>query len=230
MGLCLLISGGQNLSCKNYNIYLNDLNKSMPNVSPVQKMKALGRRTPVVRASDAVRAGIPRTSLVRLTESGVVERVGRGLYRLAEGEGYDHPDLVEAAVRVPKGVVVLLSALVFHGIGTQTARQVWMQLPANYPTPKIGYPPLRIIRSRKPEAFTLGVETHRIAGHTVRITDPERTIVDCFRHRGTVTLEVCLEALRERLRNRRQSLPALEEYARKLGAWRVMKPYLEALA
>ena len=167
---------------------------------------------------------------MRLTESGVVERVGRGLYRLAEGKGYDHPDLVEAAVRVPKGVVVLLSALVFHGIGTQAARQVWMQLPANYPTPKIGHPPLRIVRSRKPEAFTLGVETHRIAGHAVRITDPDRTIVDCFRHRGTVTLEVCLEALRERLRNRRQSLPALEDYARKLGAWRVMKPYLEALA
>ena len=202
----------------------------MPVTSPVQKMKALSRRTPVVRASDAVRGGIPRTSLVRLTESGVVERVGRGLYRLAEGKGYDHPDLVEAAVRVPKGVVVLLSALVFHGIGTQTARQVWMQLPANYPTPRIGHPPLRIIRSRKPEAFTLGVETHRIAGRAVRITDPDRTIVDCFRHRGTVTLEVCLEALRERLRNRRQSLPALEDYARKLGAWRVMKPYLEALA
>ena len=193
-------------------------------------MKALSRRTPVVRASDAVRAGIPRTSLVRLTKSGVVERVGRGLYRLAKGVSYDHPDLVEAAVRVPKGVVVLLSALVFHGIGTQAARQVWMQLPANYPTPRIGHPLLRIIRSRKPEAFTLGVETHRIAGHEVRITDPDRTIVDCFRHRGTVTLEVCLEALRERLINRRQSLPALENYARKMGAWRVMKPYLEALA
>lgn len=199
-------------------------------ISPVQKMKVLSRRTPVVRAVDAVRAGIPRTSLVRLTESGVVERVGRGLYRLAEGEGYDHPDLVEAAVRVPKGVVVLLSALNFHGIGTQAARQVWLQLPANYPTPQIVHPPLRIIRSRKAEAFTLGVETHRIAGHAVRITDPDRTIVDCFRHRGTVTLEVCLEALRERLRNRRQSLTTLENYARKLGAWRVMKPYLEALA
>ncbi len=167
---------------------------------------------------------------MRLTESGAVERVGRGLYRLVDGEGYEHPDLVEAAVQVPKGVVVLLSALNFHGIGTQTAWQVWMQLPANYPTPQIGHPPLRFVRSRRPEAFTLGVETHRIAGHAVRITDPDRTIVDCFRHRGTVTLEVCLEALRERLRNRRQSLPALENYARKLGAWRVMKPYLEALA
>ena len=202
----------------------------MPIVTPVQKMKSLSHITPVVRAGDAVRAGIPRTSLVRMVESGVVERVGRGLYRLAESEGYDHPDLLEAALRVPKGVVVLLSALNFHGIGTQVARHVWMQLPANYPTPRIGHPPLRIVRSRKPEAFTLGVETHRIAGHTVKITDPDRTIVDCFRHRGTVTLEVCLEALRERLRNRRQCFPVLESYARKLGAWPVMKPYMEALA
>ena len=198
--------------------------------TPFQKMKALSDRTPVVRASDAVRAGIPRTSLVRLMESGVVERVSRGLYRLAEGEGYDHPDLIEACMRVPKGVVALISALNFHGIGTQTAWQVWMQLPANYPTPRIGHPPLRIVRSRKPEAFTLGVETHRIAGHSVKITDPDRTIVDCFRHRGSVTLEVCLEALRERPRQRRQSLATIENYARKLGAWRVMKPYLEALA
>jgi hypothetical protein len=124
----------------------------MPAASPVQKMKALSLRTPVVRASDAVRAGIPRTSLVRLTESGVVERAGRGLYRLVDGEGYEHPDLVEAVVQVPKGVVVLLSALNFHGIGTQTAWQVWMQLPANYPTPQIGQPPLRFVRNRKPEA------------------------------------------------------------------------------
>jgi predicted transcriptional regulator of viral defense system len=111
-----------------------------------------------------------------MVESGVVERLGRGLYRLADGEGYDHPDLVEAALRVPKGVVVLLSALNFHGIGTQVARQVWMQLPANYPTPRIEHPPLWIVRSRKPEAFTLGVETHRIAGHAVRITDPDGKI------------------------------------------------------
>jgi predicted transcriptional regulator of viral defense system len=198
--------------------------------SPAEKMKFLSKGRPVVRATEAVRAGIPRISLSRMTRSGLVERVGRGLYRLAEGEGYEHPDLVEAALRVPKGVVVLVSALNFHGIGTQVAREVWMQLPANSPTPRVEHPPLRIVRSRKPKAFTLGVEMHSIAGVPVRISDPDRTIVDCFRHRGTVTLEVCLEALRERLRNRRQSLNAIQDYARQLGAWRVMKPYLEALA
>ena len=184
--------------------------------SPAEKMKFLSKGRPVVRATEAVRAGIPRISLSRMTRSGLV--------------GYEHPDLVEAALRVPKGMVVLVSALNFHGIGTQVAREVWMQLPANSPTPRVEHPPLRIVRSRKPKAFTLGVEMHSIAGVPVRISDPDRTIVDCFRHRGTVTLEVCLEALRERLRNRRQSLNAIQDYARQLGAWRVMKPYLEALA
>jgi len=204
--------------------------KQMPKSSPSRIMKALSERAPVVRAMDAVRAGIPRMALTRMVRSGEVERIGRGLYRLAGAADYDQPDLVEAAARVPKGVVVLVSALNFHGLGTQVAREVWMQLPANYPPPRAGHPPLRIVRSRKPEAFTLGVEKHSIHGMPVKITDTDRTIVDCFRHRATVTLEVCLEALRERLRERRQSLITLQDYAQKLGAWRVMKPYLEALA
>lgn len=198
--------------------------------APLRKLEALAVRTSLFRASDAVASGISRTTLSRLTRSGKLERVSCGLYRLKGAEGCSHPDLVEAAIRVPKGVIVLLSALNFHGIGTHSAWEVWMQLPANYPAPRLSHPPLRIIRSRKPEAFTEGVETHRIAGHPVRITDPDRTIVDCFKHRNTVTLEVCLEALRERVWNRRQSLAPLQRYARMMGVGGVMQSYLEALA
>ena len=165
-----------------------------------------------------------------MTRSGEVERVGRGLYRLKTAAHYNHPELVEAAMRVPQGVILLLSALNFHGFGTQTSWKVWLQLPANFPAPTVNHPPLQIIRSRKPEAFTLGVEIHQIEGHPVRITDPDRTIVDCFKHRNTVTLEVWLEALKERIHQRRQSIAALQHYAREFGVSRVMQPYLEALA
>lgn len=197
--------------------------------SPLERLQELSASKAVVRAMDAEAAGISRTALLRMMNAGLVERIGRGLYRLKEGGGYNHPDLVEAAVRVPRGVVVLLSALNFHGIGTHPAWEVWMQLPANFPAPKITYPPLRIIRSRMPEAFTEGVETHQIAGHPVRITDVDRTIVDCFKHRNKVTLEVCVEALRERMSNRRHSLQAMHHYAKMMGVSRVMQPYMEAL-
>ena len=196
----------------------------------IRKLEVLAAKTPLFRASDVVATGISRTALSRLVRSGVLERVGRGLYQIAGAEICSHPDLVEAAVRVPKGVIVLLSALNFHGVGTHPAWEVWMQLPANFPSPKIAHPPLRVIRSRMPEAFTAGVETHQIAGHPVRITDVDRTIVDCFKHRNTVTLEVCVEALRERMGNRRHSLQAIHRYAKMMGVSRVMRPYMEALA
>lgn len=190
----------------------------------------LSAQSKVIRRATALAAGVPSSALTKLTREGKLRRVGRGLYQLADAEGYEHPDLVEVALQSPKGVIVLLSALSFHGVGTHPAREVWLQLPANYPAPRIAWPPVRVIRTRLEEAFTLGVETHEIAGHPVRITNLDRTIVDCFKHRSHVGLEVCLEALRERMRDRQDSLQNLHRYARAMRVARIMQPYLEVLA
>ena len=202
----------------------------MNTISPLQKLQKLAAKRPLIRVSDAAAAGIPRITLSRLAKSGMIRRAGRGLYSTAKNGTYDQPDIVEASLLVPKGVVVLLSALNFHGIGTHPAWQVWMQLPANYPTPKVTHPPLRIVRSRMPEAFTVGVETHIVAGYPVKITSLDRTIVDCFKHRNLVTLELCLEALNERMKMPRRSLQDVHRYAAIMGVSRIMQPYLEALS
>lgn len=202
----------------------------MPSHDHFRKLQELGTRKSPIRAAEAIEAGVPSMALTRLTREGSLIRVGRGLYELAGSEGSSHPDLVEASLQIPKGVIVLLSALSFHGMGTHPAREVWIQLPANSPTPKTTWPPLRVVRSRLPKAFIEGVGTHDIGGHPVRITGIDRTIVDCFKHRNLVTMEVCLEALRERLRDRRHSLQDLNRYARLMRVSRIMQPYLEALA
>ena len=202
----------------------------MNTISPLQKLQKLAAKRPLIRVSDAAAAGIPRITLSRLAKSGAIRRAGRGLYSTAKTGAYDQPDIVEASLLVPKGVIVLLSALNFHGIGTHPAWEVWMQLPANYPTPKVTHPPLRIVRSRMPEAFTEGVETHIVAGYPVKITSLDRTIVDCFKHRNLVTLELCLEALRERMKMPRRSLQDVHRYAAMMGVSRIMQPYLEALS
>lgn len=202
----------------------------MNTISPLHKLQKLTSKRPLIRVSDAAAAGIPRITLSRLAKSGAIRRAGRGLYSTAKTGAYDQPDMVEASLLVPKGVIVLLSALNFHGIGTHPAWEVWMQLPANYPTPKVTHPPLRIVRSRMPEAFTEGVETHIVAGYPVKITSLDRTIVDCFKHRNLVTLELCLEALRERMKMPRRSLQDVHRYAAMMGVSRIMQPYLEALS
>ena len=46
-----------------------------------------------------------------LRDNGRLQRLGRGLYSLADASEPGNPDLVVVASRVPKGVVCLLSAL-----------------------------------------------------------------------------------------------------------------------
>jgi predicted transcriptional regulator of viral defense system len=198
--------------------------------APLEKLRQLAQTKPLFRRAEALAAGVNAMALTRLERAGLIMRTGRGLYCLVGEPGHIMPGLMEAALQVPKGVVCLLSALAFHHIGTQQPREIWMMIPHNCPTPKVQWPPLRIIRSRVPESFTLGVETHLLDGVAVKVTDPDRTIVDCFKHRNHVTLEACLEALRERQRNRRTSLVPMHRYREKLRMDRVMRPYMEVLA
>ena len=198
--------------------------------SDLALLQRVSEESKVIRRAAALEAGVSSSALTKLTREGVLTRVGRGLYQLTDSGGYEHPDLVEVSLQAPKGVIVLLSALSFHGVGTHPAREVWLQLPANYPPPRIEWPPVRVIRTRLQNAFTLGVDIHQIAGHPVPITDLDRTIVDSFKHRSHVGLDVCLEALRDRMRDRRDSLQNLHRYARAMRVSKVMQPYLEALA
>jgi predicted transcriptional regulator of viral defense system len=134
--------------------------------------------------------------------------------------------LAEAAVLVPKGVVCLTSALQYHELTRQTPSAVWMAVERTAWRPKIDYPRIRFVRFTGP-ALTEGIERHRIEGIEVPIADPARTIVDCFRYRAKVGLDVALEGLRE---GRRRCTPdQLWRCARKARVWSVMNPYVEAM-
>jgi hypothetical protein len=63
----------------------------------------------------------------------------------------------------------------------------------------------------------------------VPITMPPRTVVDCFRYRNKIGLDVALEGLREGLRRRRFKPDDLWRYARKARVWSIMQPYIEAM-
>jgi predicted transcriptional regulator of viral defense system len=75
-----------------------------------------------------------------------------------------------------------------------------------------------------------GVETRNVQGVTIRITSPARTIVDCFRYRHKIGLDVALEALEDGLRDRKTTVSALTRAAEACRARTVIRPYLESLA
>jgi predicted transcriptional regulator of viral defense system len=197
--------------------------------SPQKQLTEFAHDREAVRTSEIVAAGLSNQAITRLVRQGKLEKVGRGLYRLQDGPVSEHHSLIHASTVVSKSVIVLLSALRFHEIGTQSPFQVWLQLPQNSPTPKIEQPPVRIIRTSVAALFEVGVASYQVGGEKLRITTPARTVADCFKHRNKVGLDVCVEALRETLRARKAKLAEIDEMARLLRVEKVMMPYLEAM-
>ena len=190
---------------------------------------AMARKRPVLRSSEVASQGIHTGTLTRMARAGELERVGPGRYRLSsQPRATEHHDLVVVATSVPRAIVCLLSALQFHGIGAQLQAEVWIAVPRGARVPRLSTPPLRVI-SVSPDVFDLAAETHRIEGQSVRIYSLARTVVDCFRFRNRLGLDVALEALTEAWRSKRLNLDELNRIARKLRLQRVMQPYLETV-
>jgi predicted transcriptional regulator of viral defense system len=193
-----------------------------------EQLLTLVRRRGAIRSSDLSAHGIPRMCLRRLYAQGILDRPTRGLYVLADAEPTEHQSLVEACKRVPHGVVCLLSALRFHGLTTQAPFEVWLAIDEKARRPKLDYPPLRVVRFSR-AGLTAGVETHNLQGVTVRVTNPPRTVVDCFKYRNKIGLDVALEALRDCWQRKKTTMDELHRTAQAFRMSNVMRPYLESL-
>lgn len=195
----------------------------------IDRLLRLAEERPVLRARDVARQGIHTSTLTRMANSGVLEKVGPGRYRLPRStRTTEHHDLAVATAAVPRSVVCLVSALRFHDIGTQLPAEVWIAVPRGARVPRVSAPPLRVVNVST-AVFDLGLEEHRIEGHTVRIYSLARTVADCFRFRNKVGLDVALEALTEAWRSKRLKIDELNRIAKKLRVQRVMQPYLETV-
>ncbi len=189
----------------------------------------LARHRRVLRAADVREQGWSPQLLIRLHQAGQLQRIARGLYALPHAEVTEHQTLIEVCQRVPRGVLCLLSALQFHGIGTHMPHEVWIALPAGSQTPALGYPPLRIVRLRG-TAYSGGIQTVAEHGAPIRVYCAAKTVTDCFKFRHKIGLDVALEALKDAWHNRKVTMAELSHFARVNRVERVMQPYLESMA
>jgi predicted transcriptional regulator of viral defense system len=198
-------------------------------MSPAYKTDALIRlaRKGPIRARDLAKAEIPRAYLTRLCESGVLEQVDRGLYRLVDARVTELHSLAEVAKRVPHAVICLLSALQVHGLTTESPHAVWIMIDTHARAPKVEYPKVEIVRASG-KARSHGIETRIIENVPVRLTTPAKTVADCFRYRKHVGLEVALASLREYVRKHRSGIDAITTAAKVDRIYAFMRPYLEA--
>lgn len=182
----------------------------------------------ILRTMEAVRLGVHPRTLYAMRDAGALEQLARGLYRLADLPPLGNPDLVAVALRVPDGVLCLLSALAIHEITTQIPHQIHLALERGAEPPRLEHPPLRIFWFTG-KAFTEGIETHELDGIDVRVYGPAKTVADCFKYRNKLGLEVALEALKLYLRDKRGRPDDLLRFARVCRVEKVMRPYIEAL-
>ena len=167
------------------------------------------------RASQAETLGITYDRLRRLEAAGEVERVARGLYRLADAEPTEHYSLAAVCARVPNSVVCLLSALEVHEIGSRAPLEVWLAIPHKARPPRISGVRVRLLRFSG-AAWAHGVQEMRFEGVPARITSPARTVVDCFRFEHRIGREAALEALYDALRLRKVTTTDLDRTLRVL--------------
>ncbi len=203
------------------------------NKSRAEQLRQKVQHTGILHARDLKAQGIPREYLWQLQQKGLLERVGRGIYRQPNWEVTENHSLVEAAQRVPRGVICLLSALRFHGLTTQTPFEVWVAIDRKAHRPNGSrdeqLTPLNTVRFSG-KALTEGIEEHKLEGVIVKIYSPAKTVADCFKYRNKIGVDVAIEALRDCWKRRRASADELWRYAKICRVANVMRPYMEVIA
>lgn len=197
--------------------------------TPIERARRLFERAGgTLRAGQTRGAGVHPRTLAEMVEAGMVRRISRGVYQLAHTDATTDPDLAIVAVKAPRGVVCLISALAFHGLTTQIPHHVDLALPPGARSPKLGHPPIQVYRFGG-RSMTDGVEKHNLGGRSVRIFCPAKSVADCFKFRNKLGLDVAVEALRACLRERQANVAEIMRFAEIDRVTKVMRPYIEAV-
>jgi predicted transcriptional regulator of viral defense system len=132
-------------------------------MSASSRILQLARRFGTVTRQDVIAERIHTQHLSCLVRAGELERVAPGQYRLPGRPGTERSYLAVVAVAAPKAAICLLSALDFHGIGTQLPHKMWIAIDRPARRPTLHYPPLQVVRFSGP-APTEGVHAHPVEG------------------------------------------------------------------
>lgn len=168
--------------------------------------------------------GLSDRRLYALRDAGLLEQLGRGLFRRVDVMEDADPDLLEITHRAPNATLCLTTALARHGLTDAIPAGIDVALPRGQRRPRTQAP--AVWHTFAPDTFDLGREELRLTEDArIGLYSPERCIVDAFRLRHQEGPEVAIEALRRWLR-RRSSQPA--SLVRMARAFPTAEPALRA--
>ena len=193
-----------------------------------QIIKFLKTKHGIHLTRDMLRAGIPKRTMYRLRDEGIINQLSRGIFQYCEATENQYTSYIELTKKIPTAVFCLISALDFHNIGTQIPYAQWVCLPRGVkPTNNFNYN-IQFIHPTQ-EIYELGIESHRNNKINIKVYSVTKTVVDCFKHRNKIGLDVALEALKESLRLKRTSRKELIDCAIECRMKNIIMPYLESI-
>lgn len=114
----------------------------------------------------------------RLERDGIIERMGRNRYRLAFLRDVSPDSFAVSSVMIEKSAVGYWSALNYYGFTEQMPRITYVMTPLRGNYKRLENYSIKAVIVREKKFF--GFREVHIAGRTVRITDPEKTVADCL--------------------------------------------------
>lgn len=182
----------------------------------------------VVRRGELLSELMSVGMLRKYIKLGIIERWGRGFYCLSDVSPLYSPEILMVAKKYPHAVICLVSALSFHDMTTQVPHVIDIAIPYKGSIPKSSHPLVRAVRFRD-AIYKAGAETHDLEGVKLKVYNKEKTLVDVFRFRNRIGMDVFLEALKMYAANQPANLPLIHEYAALRGVTQSIMPYLETL-
>jgi len=182
----------------------------------------------IARFSSIIKSGFHPDTLNVLEKEGKIEKIARGLYRMAHYTFGSYPDLVITSLQAPRGIVCLVSALAFHEATNEIPRYVDIAVPTGTRANKIKYPPVRFYRFSI-KTWNVGIEIHQAEGHKIKVYNLAKTIADCFKFRNRIGVNVARDALKIAIAEKGITPQDIMKYAKICRVDSIIKPILEAM-
>ena len=187
----------------------------------------LANKLGFVRARDLASVGAAGGTLQHLLKTGSLVKVGRGVYASPSRKQTELDDLGPIAIKYPRLVFCLLTALQVHGLTMQSPHEVWVAVGQKARAPNIEYPPLHVVRMSDVDYGITMVSVDGVV--RIPVTNVAKTIADCFKFRNKIGLDVALEALRDAWQKKKVTMDDLWQAAEHCRVANVMRPYMESL-
>ncbi len=172
-------------------------------------------KKPSFTAKEANKLGISSALLCHYVKTGLLKRLGRGIYQNRNYQyssaNFPWEDLINAIHSIPNGIVCLISALSLYNLTDEIPRKHWIAIA--HSTSIKRHKSIKILRFRD---MDLGKTKINLNGINIPIFNRERTIIDAFR---ILSLEIAIKALKAALslpKTQKIDLKKLQHYAKKL--------------